>query len=678
MLNRIKQLIILIFEILVLCIQVNAQNKDSLQHALIHATTDSARVSILEELATGGNYSEREESIGFYRQILGLNISNQKRAETLNRIGYFNWQLGNYEAAIVAHKQALELFKEQKDSLFIGRVYNNIAVSNWGLGNNIEALQNYQLSLKIRRKLNDKKGVSTVLNNIGKIYSEIGLFDDAFKMHKEALQIAQEINETHSIAYSYSTVGDCYEHFDMLDTALAYYIRGYNLLLADDTENRLNSYFSLSIAGVYFQLDELDSALHYNLKALDYAHRINNKNRICHAEYELGKTYLTLNNISLSQKYFDRSLKSANEMGYVALVKDNLFALAQVEEIKGNKEKAFELFKEATMLNESLYNDEVVSKIADIQIKYLTEHQEQENILLRKNNQIQQITIRQQKALTWFLIIGTLMVLIILLFISKSHLSIRKLNQQLEQSEKSLKKANADKDKFFTIIAHDLRTPLNGLLGITELLESDHEIMPSSETKELLVLLRKSSVNLHSLIEGLLQWAQTQIGSMEYNFKAFDFHINSMNIADTMGPVATTKKIALINTIPPGTMVFADERSSLTVLRNLVSNAIKFTHAGGTIQISAREELECVVFSVSDDGVGMRKAKMSKLFSIDEKISQKGTNDEIGTGLGLILCKEFVETNKGKIWVKSEPGIGSTFSFSLPKNEKQTIRSLVT
>lgn len=655
--------------ILFFSLNVSAQttNRDSLKTILANSSVDSVTISVLEQLAIAGSYGDRSEAILYYKQILEFDIDIKRRSEIINRIGYYNWQLGNLDTAITYYTQALKLFEELNDSSYIGRIHNNIAASHWGLGNNTEALKSYQTALYFRKQVGDTKGVSTVLNNIGKLYQDIGLFDEAFQMHTEALVYANKIDEASSIAYSYSNIGNCYEHFNKLETALKNYKKGYKILISSYKDNRSNSYFSTFIGGVYLKMNQPDSALYYNKTALKYAQRINNKNRIAFSENKLGINFIEISQLDSAEVHLNNSYTTSLEKGYTAILKDNLFALARLAEQKGNINTAFSFYKRASVLNDSLYSEELVSKVADVQVKYVTDQKEQENLLLRKNNEIQEIEIKHQKALTWFLIISVALILIVLSFITKSHTSIKRLNKKLEKSEKDLMQANANKDKFFTIIAHDLRTPFNGLLGITQLLENDYDQFADSERKDLIVLISKASANLYSLIDSLLQWAQTQTESMEYDYKTFDFYVNCMNICDTLGQVATSKQISIMNEVKPNTFVYADEKSILTVLRNLVSNAIKFTHAGGAIEISAVETDNEVIIAVRDNGVGMSKDKIKKLFLINEKVTQNGTNNEIGTGLGLIICDEFIQQNKGKIWVESKIGQGTTFKFSLPR-----------
>jgi signal transduction histidine kinase len=306
--------------------------------------------------------------------------------------------------------------------------------------------------------------------------------------------------------------------------------------------------------------------------------------------------------------------------------------------------------KEANMLNDSLFNTEKIAKFTDLQVRYFTEQQNQENLLLKQQNEIQEIAIRQQKLKTRILVISGILILVILFFIARSRVRFIKLSSQLEKSEKELLKANAGKDKFFTLIAHDLKSPFNGLLGVTEILAENFDQLSPDQSKKLILELRKSVINVYALVEGLLSWAQIQTGKITYQLE-----ISAKN-----------KNITLKQNIAENTFAVADEKSVSTVLRNLISNAIKYTKPEGLVKIEAVKNDGFLEISVEDNGIGMKPEILKKLFTVTDKNSEKGTASETGTGLGLILCKEFVENNNGKIWAESELGKGSRFIFTLP------------
>ncbi len=182
-------------------------------------------------------------------------------------------------------------------------------------------------------------------------------------------------------------------------------------------------------------------------------------------------------------------------------------------------------------------------------------------------------------------------------------------------------------------------------------------------------LLRNSSTKVYELLEGLLEWAQTQTGLMEYKFESLDIYDKSIKIIDLLRTNAQNKNISLDNSVKENTVVFADEKATETVLRNLVANAIKFTKSGGEIKIETEERNDAILVSVTDNGIGMSEENRNKLFKIEVHHTTVGTSNETGTGVGLILCKELIEKHGGKIWVESELGKGSKFTFTLPKNE---------
>ncbi|MGZ0656949.1 PAS domain-containing sensor histidine kinase [Coraliomargarita sp. W4R53] len=236
----------------------------------------------------------------------------------------------------------------------------------------------------------------------------------------------------------------------------------------------------------------------------------------------------------------------------------------------------------------------------------------------------------------------------------------------LRESEIQLRELNAQKDKFFSIIAHDLMSPFNGILGFSELLilqinENDFEGI-----QEYAKMIAESSKQSVDLLTNLLEWSRAHTGRMK--FKPIDFELVDLivEIKRFFDTIAGQKSITLLTNLPNETWVFADKQMISTVLRNLISNAIKFTQQGGQITLSATRQGAEVITSVSDNGVGIPTTRLEKLFRIDESESTVGTRNETGTGLGLILCKEFIETHDGKVWVESEQGKGSTFHFTLP------------
>ena len=235
-----------------------------------------------------------------------------------------------------------------------------------------------------------------------------------------------------------------------------------------------------------------------------------------------------------------------------------------------------------------------------------------------------------------------------------------------KNNELKLMELNATKDKFFSIIAHDLKNPLSSIIGFSEyLLEALNE-KDFEQIEKFVAIILQSSKKAMNLLMNLMEWAQSQTGRIEYNpqnLEIVDFLNESILLYDD---IAKQKSITIKMELPENLIVFADKSMISTVFRNLISNAVKYTMPGGEVIISAVKRKSEIIFSVADNGIGIPKNSIEKLFRIDQSYSTKGTNNEKGTGLGLILCKEFIEKSNGKIWVESEFGTGTTFYFSLP------------
>ena len=256
----------------------------------------------------------------------------------------------------------------------------------------------------------------------------------------------------------------------------------------------------------------------------------------------------------------------------------------------------------------------------------------------------------------------------------KAHLMIRQLQQQLEErnellneKNRELEELNGSKDKFFSIIAHDLRSPFTGFLGLTQFIVENIDDWGKDKIKDITEKLHEAAENLYALLGNLLTWSRIQRGMVEHTPTAFDVaDVVSRNLS-LFASNAKQKKITCESSIPSGTAVYADPQMVDTVIRNLLSNALKFTTTGGTITITAAQPGEQVHLSVADTGIGIPDNKIGQMFRIDAKYKRAGTAGEQGTGLGLILCKELVEKNGGTIRVDSIVKQGTTFTFSLPQ-----------
>ena len=244
------------------------------------------------------------------------------------------------------------------------------------------------------------------------------------------------------------------------------------------------------------------------------------------------------------------------------------------------------------------------------------------------------------------------------------------LVNQLSKSNEELNKLNASKDKYFSIIAHDLKGPVGNLNSFLNFMTDQSDKISKEEFQKDLILLQSSSKKIKDLLENLLTWSRSQRGDIQYNPDNFDLQRLIQSNMLLFESSVNNKKISLLNKVQSGIAGYFDYEMIKTVFRNLISNAIKYTNTNGSITISSREVDTFIEITIEDTGTGMNYSMSQNLFRIEVKhFSTDGTNGEKGTGLGLILCKEFIDKHGGKIWVESEEGKGSKFKFTIPKSK---------
>jgi len=242
----------------------------------------------------------------------------------------------------------------------------------------------------------------------------------------------------------------------------------------------------------------------------------------------------------------------------------------------------------------------------------------------------------------------------------------KQAEEEIKKSNEELSKANAEKDKFFSIIAHDLKGPMSAFVGITQILTEEIQMMTPDQVKDITTSMKTDASNIYKLLENLLEWSRLKRGMIDFKPEKHNLK-NIINKGIEVVSVSSLKKEIGINiSVPDNLDCIVDENMFETIVRNLVSNAVKFTPVGGKINVFAYLNHENQIeIKISDTGIGMAPDLISKLFLLNEKTNRKGTNGEVSTGLGLLLCKEFIEKLGGKIWVESAEGKGSTFYFKI-------------
>ncbi len=323
----------------------------------------------------------------------------------------------------------------------------------------------------------------------------------------------------------------------------------------------------------------------------------------------------------------------------------------------GNTKKAFyylTIFKDAS---DSLKISDKIKKLAKTEFDY--------KIQEIKNRQ--DVEIAKQNIFIQWLSISLVLGLVIVGLIIWGYVNKRKINKQLNELNDKLKELNATKDRFFSIIAHDLRGPFHALLALSDALSNDIDSLSNDEIKEFNTDINNSLKKQFELLNNLLDWSRLQNENYKLNLEIIKVHDELMDIIDALHLNFSQKEINIVNEVEKDIIVNADKNMLELVLRNLISNSIKFSNKQGIVKVTSVQKNGQIEFTVSDNGVGIPKDDLNKIFRIDVHYSTQGTSKEKGTGLGLILCKEIIEKHGGEIKIKSEKGKGTDVSFTLNK-----------
>jgi signal transduction histidine kinase len=600
-----------------------------------------------------------DTSMRFAQEALPLlrELNLQKEwAENLSIISYLYNAKGNTQKALDYSLQALRLRQQMRDNTEIAKSLNSIG-DFYLKGNNLpKAMYNYRQSLQASEQIDSRRGVAFSMSNIGQVYLRQGDYRQALAYFGNALRINQELGNPYQTATSYANLGAAHAGLGQYVPARQAY--GEALCLFDRLENRQHYCRVLNQVGyTYSRQGAYREALARHQEALCIATRQAGEFGPVLPEINkaIADTYLAMNQPVAFARYYRQydSLQKAHER----LENKNKIAEMQAQfEEEENEKKLQQVNQQRKLQAAQLSRQRTIGYFLiacigmsvgfSVVLFRFYRHKQQSNKQLQEQN----IIITQQYE-----------------ELNQAHCRLNTLNEKLLASETELRRSNETKDKFFSIIAHDLRSPLATFTAFLSVLSDKDQDFTPEQIIHVATRTEKSLRNLSALLNNLLQWSQSQMGHTRYDPEAVWLHDAVQQTAGLLGDEAAQKGIQLAATVGQDLFAFADRNMFSFVLRNLVSNAVKFTPAGGTICVTGAHQGEKLLVTVSDTGVGIPEESREKLFRLNSSFTTPGTQNERGTGLGLLLCKEFVERNGGSIWVESRVGEGSHFKFTVPR-----------
>lgn len=633
-----------------------------------------------------------------------------KIADALSYIGVIYWQMGSFEQAMNYHLDALSMYSDIDNQIGIARSNINIGIIMSDQSYYERALEYFFKALKIYESNNSIAGLSVVFNNIGMVYEYQKDYELAEEYHLSSLELKEASGDMKGIAFSFNNLGLVYQGKNMLDKAREYFYKALEIRESlDDKREIANT--SSNLGYLNLLTGNFINSKAYLDRALSLYEDVDDKSGIARSLNFLGKLHLKSEDKYKAEDYFVQSLRIADEIGLKKLEADNYSDMASLMATLNNYQQAYYYQSLFIKMNDSVYSEDSRRKVIELQLIYDKEKKESEIKISEKNEQINFLSSQKNKLLRNFLIASVILVFISLFLlynrfliakksnellekqtdeISKSNSKLITLNhslldqkkkfeelnhqlnisnQKLKESEKNLIEINSTKDKFFSIISHDLRNPFAAIVSFSRILKRDIANLSIDELNDLALELDKSVLKINNLLENLLQWSRTQTGKIKYKPEYIAVHEIIKDNIMLFKNNAKEKDITLTDLVDDNTPVWADRNMTDTVIRNLLSNALKYTNFGGKVTLSSEIRNHKVYISIQDDGVGMTEDSKNKIFRIDTLHSTYGTMDEKGSGLGLLLCKEFIEKQGGEISFQSEINAGTTFTFTLPVDE---------
>lgn len=677
-------------------------------------TNDTTTINRVNELAD--HYFESMPDSSIYYAHVAADIARRtgyKKGEAaanniLGRVSSFN---GKYEQASKYYYSALQIYTSLKYPLGISESYMGLGRVQDFLGNYDKAINYFHLALAIRKKLNNPLDLANCYAIIGITYDNKGGFNKALDNYFRSLTIDLQLNDQLAAADNYCNIGVVMQHLELYEKALEYFNKANSLwlklddkqgistayqnigevLLAQKHYNNALGYFKkaetmyrqlgdkegtgliyYNIGLYHFHTGRIDSALMYLNNAVSYSKTSRIPYNLVNAYIGLATLYNQQKNFAEAQKYALLARQTADKLQSLNMRADAVLQLSTAFAGLNKFREAYIQHNLYTRLRDSLKNDESLKKISSYN-QMLVFEANQRKASFKEKYLMDKLAQQSRTIIVYGIIILVITIMLIIYYNAKKKqivantLFAEKNKEVIEQAEK-LNDLNHLKDRLIGILAHDLRAPLSTLRAVFSLFTSK-----DLTTDEFMEMVPKVFVKLEQtsdFLDTLLFWINSQVDNIKDTTVSFclcDVVEEELNILDEQ---FRQKNITPVNCVNKKHSVMADPKSIRIVVHNLLTNAIKFSHPGSEIKVAATCMGSQIKFMVQDSGIGMNADQLKKLFA-GKMVSQMGTLNERGTGMGMVFCKDLIEKYNGTIKAESEPGKGTTFSFILPSAKKE-------
>lgn len=643
------------------------------------------RFNLLNDIGFAYRLSYPDSTIFYCTRAYALGIQLELKkdlSKPLSFIGLASAYKGDYKGSIDYHTKAIEVAQEQQDSTQLGYSYNNFGRLFFDQGDMERAYKNLVLSQIIFEKIKDPVGLAYVYRSLANVYKSQGDFTKALQASKEAYALRKQLKDPRALLSAAMELGGVYGAINSKEEANRYFQE------ADSIAERVKDEISLAeilIGWAEFLVINNDSVKAHELSHEAYAliEKTENVRLKPRATLLMGHVHFVLDELD-TVKYYLEPLVATEDSNHPDILRDANYFLSRIYEGEGKTSAATLAFNKYLILKESLQSIELAREMEKLQFQLDIEKIERENEMLKANEAKNEAIIRQQQLenLILVLVILSVIVLLIILWlntqkrseandrlaiqnqkIEKQREEIVAQNEKLETRNRELSELNNEKDTLMNIVAHDLKSPLNRIKGLSDLIEMEGNL--NDHQKKYLSLLKHSTRSGLDLIVDLLDVSALE-ANREPNYSYFDLGSLVKDRVNAFDYYASTKSITLASTITIHNLFFLDQDYIIRILDNLISNAIKFSPANSRVHIRAEiKEVFCSI-SVSDEGPGFAPEDMRFLYQKFKKLSARPTGGESSNGLGLAIVKALVERLKGSIDLQTVEGKGSTFEILFP------------
>lgn len=554
---------------------------------------------------------------------------HQEKGKALNNLAWIKYRNGDFTAAFDYSTKALKWNERNQFLPELAASYRCMASVFNSQGNTNKSIEFFKKDLGLHTKLNNDKSIGRALNNLTFTFYRGKLLDSALIYSNKALAFNQALQDPYLLSFAYRNAGDLALEKDQTDSAKLYF--------------KLSEQFAVKANSIQLQLTAL---------------------------YRVGRLLNEEKKYTASIPYLEKALQLGINMGAKSETALIYQLLATAYEGIGQYQKAFTVQKQASILNDSLYQQKSRTKLAEMQAKFEAEKKESEINQLKKEK-AQQIDNNQKKTIVNILLIVTVFVVIIMLIvIARKNKYKSATNLVLESQKQTLEETVLLKDKIFSIVSHDLRSPIASLNAVLPML--DPSSMDHDTYTQLKNDLTKQVQNLNYVLDNLLIWSRSQMnGIISVHKQRLNLNLQASYSVDLLSGLAQQKQIEVTNDIDPSFHIVADSQHMDIIIRNILLNAVKFTPEKGQIHLYTEQTNQAIFLHIQDSGVGMNPDQINRLFQLKTHFTTLGTQKEKGTGLGLLICAEYATANQWQIHVNSQIGEGSIFSIIFPNQTNE-------